>query len=382
MTTLATAGTTLLSLSFVFAVTTQEFLGSCIFLFVKHPYDVGDRVTISSDELVVEQISLLFTVFKRVSTMKMVQIPNIVLNGLWVENVSRSKAMKEQLLMYISFDTTIEDIELLRKEMETFVRHPDNNRDFQNDIVLECTGIGEMNKMELKVEIKHKSNWSNETIRASRRSKFMCALVLALRKIPIYAPGGGGLALGEPGNPAYSVTVSDTLAAEAREHAAAEKNAKRLFPIEDKKKSDTTTTSSGIDLGFPMTTATEARAADAMNHREPADDGLESYNTTRNSSLERIKSREQDVEDLRQGLLQRKSTRGRRRPGNRTLPATSSRLPGLNASQASGMIREDVDEEADIEGRYTGSAYGQPVPVITGASSMYPPAGRTAGAER
>ena len=36
-TTLATAGTALLSLSFVFATTTQEVLGSCIFLFVKHP---------------------------------------------------------------------------------------------------------------------------------------------------------------------------------------------------------------------------------------------------------------------------------------------------------------------------------------------------------
>lgn len=38
VTTLATAGTTLLSLSFVFSVTAQEVLGSCIFLFVKHPF--------------------------------------------------------------------------------------------------------------------------------------------------------------------------------------------------------------------------------------------------------------------------------------------------------------------------------------------------------
>lgn len=35
VTTLATAGTALLSLSFVFSITAQEFLGSCIFLFVK-----------------------------------------------------------------------------------------------------------------------------------------------------------------------------------------------------------------------------------------------------------------------------------------------------------------------------------------------------------
>ena len=40
-TTLATTGTALLSLSFVFAASAQEVLGSCIFLFVKHPFDVS-----------------------------------------------------------------------------------------------------------------------------------------------------------------------------------------------------------------------------------------------------------------------------------------------------------------------------------------------------
>lgn len=77
ITTLTTAGTTLLSLSFIFAVTAQEFLGSCIFLFVKHPYDVGDRVDITGPEkeqLVVERISLLYTIFHRIDRMQVVQV--------------------------------------------------------------------------------------------------------------------------------------------------------------------------------------------------------------------------------------------------------------------------------------------------------------------
>lgn len=76
--TLATAGTALLSMSFVFAVTTQEFLGSCIFLFVKHPYDVADRVDVANGGekmyLVVEKISLLYTVFTRIDKMQTVQV--------------------------------------------------------------------------------------------------------------------------------------------------------------------------------------------------------------------------------------------------------------------------------------------------------------------
>ncbi|CRK17982.1 hypothetical protein BN1723_017598, partial [Verticillium longisporum] len=209
LTTVATAGTALLSLSFVFAVTTQEFLGSCIFLFVKHPYDVGDRVDIQGSEklqLVVDKISLLYTVFTRIDKMQVVQVPNIVLNNLWIENVSRSKAMKEVITIHISYDTSFEDIETLRHEMEAFVRHSDNSRDFQPDVAMGVSSVGDLDKLALDVVIKHKSNWHNEIVRATRRSKFMCALVLSLKKVPIYAPGGGSEALGGPTNPTYSVS--------------------------------------------------------------------------------------------------------------------------------------------------------------------------------
>lgn len=159
-TTLATTGTALLSLSFVFATTAQEVLGSCIFLFVKHPFDVLDRVDIGDEPLIVEHISLLFTVFKRVRDHKTTQVPNIVLNTVWIQNVSRSKAMREQLFMYIAFDTSLEDIQLLKDEMQAFVRDKENSRDFQPDVDLEITGIAEMNKLELRVEIRHKVYFS------------------------------------------------------------------------------------------------------------------------------------------------------------------------------------------------------------------------------
>ncbi|KAH6724469.1 Mechanosensitive ion channel-domain-containing protein [Leptodontidium sp. 2 PMI_412] len=365
VTTLATAGTTLLSLSFVFAATTQEFLGSCIFLFVKHPYDVGDRVDIDKVYLVVEQISLLYTVFKRIDTMKMVQVPNIVLNNLWIENVTRSKAMKEQLEMFISFDTTLEDIELLRAEMEAFVRASDNSRDFQPDIILEATGIGNMDKLQLKVEIRHKSNWANETVRAARRSKFMCALVLALRKIPIYAPGGGGEALGGPTNPGYSVAISDEWAAEAREKAKTAKEEKRFIPTPKK---DNTASSSGVDhLG----SNTEEGAADSLNRRKPTEDPSAGWVATRDDeedghmdALERKRSNE--IDNLKSALLKRASTRGRRRPGDHLPPSPGLyNTPSLNVTAASPRntagfgVRDVVDEEAELETGYAGAGYGQ-----------------------
>ncbi|KAJ5214262.1 hypothetical protein N7449_001431 [Penicillium cf. viridicatum] len=188
-TVIAAGATSLLSLSFVFSVTAQEVLGSCIFLFVKHPFDIGDRVEVSDKPFVVERISLLFTVFRNVTDARITQVPNNILNSLWVDNFTRANAMHEQLVIPVAFDTSFAEVQLLRQEMENFVRDKENNRDFQPDIDIELDGVGDMDKLQLRVDIRHKSNWSNETIRAARRSKFLCALVLAVRKIQVRGPG-------------------------------------------------------------------------------------------------------------------------------------------------------------------------------------------------
>jgi len=188
-TVIAAGATSLLSLSFIFSISAQEVLGSCIFLFVKHPFDIGDRIEILGKSYIVERISLLFSVFRTVDDHRMTQVPNNILNSLWVDNFTRANAMHEQLTVPVSFDTSFAEIQALRGEMELFVRDKDNCRDFQQEIDVEVVGVGDMDKLELRVDIRHKSNWSNETVRAARRSKFMCALVLAMRKIPIRAPG-------------------------------------------------------------------------------------------------------------------------------------------------------------------------------------------------
>jgi hypothetical protein len=301
--------------------------------------------------------SLYLPILSLLQANKAFQVPNIVLNSMWIENVSRSKAMKEQLDMFISFDTSLEDIETLRKEMEAFVRDPENSRDFQPDIVLECTGIGNMDKLQLKVEIRHKSNWSNETVRAARRSKFICALVLALRKVPIYCPGGGGLPLGDPGNPSYSVAVSNEIAAAARDKAAKNKEEKRLVPTKPAiSPSSRGSTHTRKPLGNPTGPNAEARAADSLNARRPTDDEANNdwfsgkddgtIPESRDESLDRRRSN--DIENLRESLLKRESTRGRRRPGERALPLpTGNGGPGMILTQPSPS-KDGFDEEANM----------------------------------
>ena len=58
----------------------------------------------------------------------------------------------------------------------------------------------------------------------------MCELLAAIRRVPINPPGGSALPLGDPGNPSYSVAVSDLDATDARGKRSNEVDAARLFP--------------------------------------------------------------------------------------------------------------------------------------------------------
>ncbi|KAK8214227.1 serine/threonine protein kinase [Phyllosticta capitalensis] len=383
VTMLATAGTALLSLSFVFSATCQEVLGSCIFLFVKHPYDVGDRVdlTTGSDQLTVEHISLLFTVFKRVNNGRTVQIPNQVLNGLWIENTSRSQAMREQVPIYVSFDTSFEDITALKVEMQNFVRASENNRDFHPDIDVSVNGIAELNKLELVIEIRHKSNWGNETLRAMRRSKFMCALVQALRKIPIAPPGGNDAALGSSDRPQFSVSISAGEAEERRQAYLEDKESKRLFPSK-KPESTGTERSSSIDYlsrasgaGAHGSLSAETAALNELNARNPAydtyrddayADRVETASFTGLPRTERASMSAQDVEDVH-NTLKREGTLGKRRAGERGLQARATsltRVPTINEPQAA---------EAGATSGYQQSTYTYPSSTSYNTMAQVPP---------
>lgn len=364
ITTLTTAGTTLLSLSFIFAVTAQEFLGSCIFLFVKHPYDVGDRVDITGPEkeqLVVERISLLYTIFHRIDRMQVVQIPNIVLNNLWIENVTRSKAMKECIDVNVSFDTSFEDIELLRSEIEKFVRHPDNARDFQPDFSIGIGGVGDLDKLNLKVVMKHKSNWHNEAVRATRRSKFICALALALKKVPINAPGGGGEPLGGPTNPTYSVAVSDEIATAARDKVAKDKDDARMVPI------NTPPHDRSGSQAEPGSKEAEKAAAQHLNARDPALQAADGWgisvddNTLNSREPSMDRNRAEDIESVRRQLSTRRqeSQRGRRQAGQglATMPSNdSTTMP--STAQLSRYQSTRSNQQYDVESQ---TGQGNPV---------------------
>jgi small-conductance mechanosensitive channel len=190
---LTSAGSTLLALSWLFSATAQEFLQSCIFVFIKHPYDVGDRVVIygntgdqgRSDDYFVKEIALFYTEFKKMQG-HIVQAPNSYLNTLFILNHRRSGALAEAVPIIVKFGTTLEQLEHLRELLLEFVAS--EKREYQTNILTELRAVQEVHWLEMNVVFFYKSNWQNELLRLQRRNKFICALTMSIEQCGIEGP--------------------------------------------------------------------------------------------------------------------------------------------------------------------------------------------------
>lgn len=190
---LTSLGSTALGLAWLFSATAQEFLQSVVFVFVKHPFDVGDRVTIygntgvlgKGDDYFVKEIALLYTEFKKLEG-HVVQAPNSYLNTLFILNMRRSGGLAESIPMIFKFGTTLDQIDQLRQRLLEFVKN--EKREYQSNILTEIRDITEAHSMTVNVVFFYKSNWQNELLRLQRRNKFICALMVSMQELGIEGP--------------------------------------------------------------------------------------------------------------------------------------------------------------------------------------------------
>ena len=190
---LTSAGSTILALSWLFSTTAVEFLQSVIFVFAKHPFDVGDRITVygntgpsgMGDDYFVKQISLLYTEFKKMEG-HIVQAPNSLLSGLFILNHRRSGALAEAVPIVIKYGTTIDQVEAFRLRLQEFAAS--ERRDYQSHVITEMREVTNNFSVTLNVIFFYKSSWQNEGLRLQRRNKFICMMMVVLQEIGIQGP--------------------------------------------------------------------------------------------------------------------------------------------------------------------------------------------------
>lgn len=110
--------TQLLLVGFTFQNMCKTVFESIVFVFVMHPFDIGDRCVIEGVQLIVEEMNILTTVFLRYDNEK-IYYPNSVLITKPISNFYRSPEMSDTINFTIDMSTTTDTIIALRKAIQT-----------------------------------------------------------------------------------------------------------------------------------------------------------------------------------------------------------------------------------------------------------------------
>ncbi|XP_073387619.1 uncharacterized protein [Physcomitrium patens] len=94
---------------------------SLLFLFVVHPFDVGDRVLIGGVPLMVEEMKIMTTSFLNNSS-ESVTYPNFILINKPIANIHRSPDQWDAVEFHILANTSLERISILRNRIDKYVQ--------------------------------------------------------------------------------------------------------------------------------------------------------------------------------------------------------------------------------------------------------------------
>nr|GEU98623.1 mechanosensitive ion channel protein 10-like [Tanacetum cinerariifolium] len=161
--------------AFIFGNTCKTIFEAIVFVFIMHPFDVGDRCCIDGVQLIVEEMNILTTVFLRYDNEK-IYYPNSVLSTKPISNFYRSPDMGDSVEFSIDFATSIEKIGQLKEKIKKYLeKNPQLWHPNHNFVVKEIENV---NKIKMALFFNHTMNFQDYGEKNKRRSE----LVLELKK--------------------------------------------------------------------------------------------------------------------------------------------------------------------------------------------------------
>ncbi|KAK4422192.1 Mechanosensitive ion channel protein 10 [Sesamum alatum] len=161
---------------FMFGNTCKTIFEAIIFVFVMHPFDVGDRCLVDGIQLVVEEMNILSTVFLKSDNEK-VYYPNAVLATKAISNFYRSPDMGDSLDFSIDFKTPMEKIGALKEKIKKYLeKNPQHWHPNHNLVVKEIENV---NKIKMTLFFNHTMNFQDYPEKSRRKTD----LVLEMKKI-------------------------------------------------------------------------------------------------------------------------------------------------------------------------------------------------------
>jgi small-conductance mechanosensitive channel len=181
---LATTSTFLVAAAVGIGDTLKALLSSIVFLFVTHPFDIGDRVMIDNKVFLVHKIRIMrfvvsfnslyividnvFSTVLRRHDNAQVYFPNSELAKKNIINLRRSTPQFDILEINVSFTTTITQLNAFENALSTFLA--DQTQDFHSNFEVFYKSCEDGNKLCMNVWIQHRDNFHNMKRFRERRS--------------------------------------------------------------------------------------------------------------------------------------------------------------------------------------------------------------------
>lgn len=168
--------------AFIFGNTLKTIFEAIIFLFVMHPFDVGDRCEIEGVQMVVEEMNILNTIFLRYDNQK-IFFPNAVLATKYIGNYYRSPDMGDAVEFCVHISTPAEKIAIMRQRITCYIENKKEHWYPAPMIILK--DVEEFNRLRFAVWLQHRINHQDMGEKWSRRAILVEEMVKIFRELDI-----------------------------------------------------------------------------------------------------------------------------------------------------------------------------------------------------
>ncbi|CAL5421896.1 unnamed protein product [Camellia sinensis] len=172
----------LLVAAFMFGNTCKNIFEALIFVFVMHPFDVGDRCVIDGVQMIVEEMNILTTIFLRYDNEK-IYYPNSVLATKPISNFYRSPDMGDSFEFSIDFRTPVEKIGALKDKIKRYLEKNSQHWHPNHSVVVK--EIENVNKIKMALFFCHTMNFQNYGEKSRRKSELVLEMKLYFEELGI-----------------------------------------------------------------------------------------------------------------------------------------------------------------------------------------------------
>ncbi|VAI10644.1 unnamed protein product [Triticum turgidum subsp. durum] len=167
---------------FVFGNTLKTIFEAIIFLFVMHPFDVGDRCEIEEVQVIVEEMNIMTTIFLRYDNLK-IYYPNSVLATKPIFNFYRSPDMGEGVDFSVHVATPLEKLALMK---ERILRYIDSKKEhWYPGAMVVLRDVDDTNKLKVSIWLRHTLNFQDMGMRFVRRELVLQEMIRVLKDLNI-----------------------------------------------------------------------------------------------------------------------------------------------------------------------------------------------------